>query len=244
MLRIAATADLHGHLPEIDPADILCIAGDIFPAEYDENPSMQEEWFRDKFTLWIQKLPVRRIVLIGGNHDRFLEIRSGEFIKRYGSPDGRLVYLDGTSVTLNLPGGKVRIFGSPYCPLPVRHTAFCMEPALLADKFPPEELAAADIILTHTPPSGAGGPGTPAAEPWLDLGCRELEQGLRRAQDISSHTSAPDAGTTSPDSHPVLLLCGHIHQGSHETVRLGRFAITNVAFTDNDKMEAYPVRYF
>jgi len=239
-LKIAATADLHGQLPEIAPADILCIAGDIFPAAYDRSPESQGEWFEKVFKEWVSDLPVGHVVLIGGNHDRYLELNSVELGQRYGSPDGSLIYLDAYSVTLTIHGRRIRIFGSPYCPLPHKHTAFCLEPAILAGKFPSHELARADIILTHTPPSGAGGPGTPVSEPWLDLGCRELERGLRMAQ-IIPHT---DKGDASSEKRPALLFCGHIHQGSHEVVPFGRLSIVNVSYTDNSKMPAYPVRYF
>lgn len=235
MLRIAATADLHGHLPEILPSDILCICGDIFPPETDDDVQGQGRWFEETFLPWIDSLPVPRTVLVGGNHDTFLEKESAELLRRFGDADaGRLVYLCGTSADIAFGNSdSVTVFGTPYSPLPVRHTAFCGGHRFLADKFPVAEMAAADIILTHTPPCGIGGLGVPAAEPDIDLGCRELTQALHEVQNIP-----PPEGRAAR-----VLFCGHIHQASHSPVTEGGMTLLNVALTDNSKARVYPPAY-
>lgn len=52
-MRIAATSDLHGHLPEVPDCDLLLIAGDICPLE-DGSIRVQGRWLDTELLGWLQ----------------------------------------------------------------------------------------------------------------------------------------------------------------------------------------------
>ena len=68
-----ATADLHGHLPDMLPCDLTVICGDIFPGEMDRDTEAQGVWFRNAFIPWVERIPSERVILIGGNYDYWIE---------------------------------------------------------------------------------------------------------------------------------------------------------------------------
>ena len=73
MIKILATSDLHGILPNIkDEFDLLLICGDVCPA-HDHYYAFQIEWLMVDFVEWINKLPFRnndaKVVMTWGNHD-------------------------------------------------------------------------------------------------------------------------------------------------------------------------------
>lgn len=70
MKKFIAISDLHGTLPEIkEEADILLIAGDIMPLQIQRDMEESEIWFKDSFLPWADSLPIKYVVLVGGNHD-------------------------------------------------------------------------------------------------------------------------------------------------------------------------------
>lgn len=73
MIRICAISDLHEYLPEIEPCDILCICGDISHLNIEKNFIQSQIWYETKFFPWINHLPARKIFMIAGNHDFYLE---------------------------------------------------------------------------------------------------------------------------------------------------------------------------
>ena len=68
MAKICALSDLHGHLPKIEPCELVLIAGDI---QFDNAASTL--WFLDEFTKWIDSLPCDEVIMIAGNHDKLIE---------------------------------------------------------------------------------------------------------------------------------------------------------------------------
>ena len=81
MITIAAISDLHGTLPEIkEEADILLIAGDIMPLQTQRDMEESEMWFKDSFLPWTDSLPIKYVVLVGGNHDLTKEHKICAFV--------------------------------------------------------------------------------------------------------------------------------------------------------------------
>ena len=73
-MKICAISDLHGYLPNnIEESDLLLIAGDLIPLDIQSSYSLSEEWFEVDFNNWIASLPVDKVIIVGGNHDGFID---------------------------------------------------------------------------------------------------------------------------------------------------------------------------
>lgn len=68
-MKITACSDLHGFLPEIEPTDLLLIAGDICPV-VNHDLDFQEHWLDTTFRWWLNNIPAKKIVGVAGNHDK------------------------------------------------------------------------------------------------------------------------------------------------------------------------------
>jgi Icc-related predicted phosphoesterase len=139
-MRIVAISDLHGEVNiDIPQADMLLIGGDITPSR-DINQS--SNWFKNYFKPWLDKLPVKHIVAVAGNHDSIFT--SGKKLL----PKLKWKYLE--DKTCKTEG--ISIFGSPWT------ITFCNWYFMKSDidlaqnwKLIPEGI---DILLLHGPPQG------------------------------------------------------------------------------------------
>lgn len=68
MVKIAATSDLHGYLPNIEEVDILLICGDILPLDIQVNMPKSLQWLEYSFKPWAEALKCDQVVFIAGNH--------------------------------------------------------------------------------------------------------------------------------------------------------------------------------
>ena len=67
-MRLVATSDWHGHLPDTVPdGDVLVIAGDTL--SLDHRIDAQREQFQSRLVPFLEALPHERILLVAGNHD-------------------------------------------------------------------------------------------------------------------------------------------------------------------------------
>lgn len=142
-MRIVATADLHGSLPDIPECDLLLIAGDICPMDNHEK-SYQALWLVAEFRPWLLRQPARHIVFIGGNHDFVCQMEGFEVeAAKFGA-----TYLQDS--LLEIEG--LRIWGTPWVRTHPRW-AFHLSDAEGRERFRqiPES---ADIILSHGPVAG------------------------------------------------------------------------------------------
>jgi predicted phosphodiesterase len=71
-MKICCISDLHGHLPPIEPCDLLLVAGDVCPLT-DHDPVFQTKWLRSVFAPWLSQVPAKRSIWTAGNHDFALE---------------------------------------------------------------------------------------------------------------------------------------------------------------------------
>lgn len=205
-MKIVATSDLHGALPEEVPdCDLLVIAGDISPFKNQHLPKEQIQWFEREFCPWLKNLAAPRINLIGGNHDFFLETPEGkEAVENLEEDsDSRLTYLENDWVICETNPGPIMVYGTPYTPnlprwafqvydgelkdAPPRQP-FTPAPRWAKDVFDdiPHEL---DILISHGPPSGYG-------------------------DKVSlSHTGSTALLEAVERAKPRIMICGHIHEG-------------------------------
>lgn len=76
-MKVVAISDLHGHLPAIEPCDLLLIAGDICPY-WNHNLLFQKVWLNTVFRDWLRSLSAKYIVATPGNHDLIFEQKPHE----------------------------------------------------------------------------------------------------------------------------------------------------------------------
>jgi Icc-related predicted phosphoesterase len=139
MTRIIATSDFHGRLPQIASCDLLLLAGDLCPSK---TPAEQALWLDTTFRNWLDSVPAKEIVAIGGNHDHIFE-KEPELVPK----NLKLHYLQDSSITLF----GLTIYGTPW-QLPF-WGSFNLSDGRLSEiyKKVPEKT---DIIISHGPPYG------------------------------------------------------------------------------------------
>lgn len=140
-MKIIATSDLHGSLPEIEPCDLLLIAGDSCPVD-DHRPHHQRNWLNGHFSDWLRDIPAEKIVGIAGNHDFIMEIEP--WVPR------KLpwTYLRDAEATVD----GLRIYGTPWVPNLPGWAFYGGMDAVVGkwDRIP----AGIDILMSHGPPHG------------------------------------------------------------------------------------------
>lgn len=147
-MRIAALADLHGHLPDTPACDVLVIAGDVTPTT-DHDSAFQARWLRDTFAPWLERQPAGAAVGIAGNHDFVFE-RAPELV-----PDLPWTYLEDSGATI----GGVSFWGSPWTPWffgwAFNAPEGDLDETFLHERYAPVP-ADTDVLVIHGPPSEFG----------------------------------------------------------------------------------------
>jgi predicted phosphodiesterase len=182
-MKIVAIADLHGHLPEVPPCDLLLLGGDICPVN-NHRVSFQADWLDVTFRYWLKALThVRKIVGVAGNHDWIFQTDP------HLVPAGlRWEYLqdDGTKFA------GLKIWGSPWQPT-FGSWAFNLDRGPLKDKWdliPPDT----DVLVLHGPPLGYG-------------------DAVRRRDGTVEHCGCEHLAARIAVVQPRLAIFGHIHEG-------------------------------
>lgn len=179
---IDCIADLHGFYPELEGGDFLVIAGDL--TARDE----EKEYF--DFSSWCSNLKYDCIIVIAGNHDRFIEKKTD--LWRNLLPL-KVRYLCDSGTEYN----GLKIWGSPWTPLfkgvNPKCKVFMLPDDALFDKWEmiPKGI---DILITHGPAFGT-------------LDYRELEDGTRwhmGSQSLESWIKYVE--------RPQYHIFGHIHE--------------------------------
>ena len=143
-LRITAVSDLHGHLPRIDPCDLLLLGGDLCPVT-DHSIPTQARFLAGPFADWLSDVPALKIVGIAGNHDFIFQQEPDRV------PAGlRWTYLQDSSVEI----AGLHIYGTPWQPWFGDWAFNAREPELIRHwaKIPD----ATDVLIVHGPPRGYG----------------------------------------------------------------------------------------
>lgn len=238
---IAPMSDLHGYLPkpeDVPACDVVTISGDFVPLEYQDDDVASIAWFCLEFVPWTDALQCKKVVLVAGNHDFFMEhimlgpVREDgtrkcrtalEVLKKLlpGNNKGKhkLIYLRDNSIEIE---GKV-FYGTPWTTgLPGWAFACTEEEFAEHLKQMPKKF---DVLLTHMPPA------------FGDVGT-VLQQGYNYGRDFSSKALA-DAMLERDIRY---AFCGHVHSGCHVPAMWGEgeHYITNVSIKDeNYKVQTY-----
>ena len=225
-MRIAAFSDTHGCLgnPDTLPyivagVDVIVIAGDIIPLEYQRDHEYSMVWFRDCFLPWAEEQPVKRIIFIGGNHDKYFERHADEvrnLIKERGLSE-KVIYLFDEMYQFE---GKW-FYGTPWIENLKNWSFYTSMPYEAFNRIPE-----CDVLISHTPPRveavGCSYPGEPYE---ANYGSAALRTVLENRENVRT------------------IICGHIHTGTHDGVPFGNKIIYNVSMVDEDYREAYGVTY-
>ncbi len=181
-MKICAISDLHGHYPSLDRGDLLIVAGDVCASD---DP---REYF--KFFHWIANQPYKKMVLVGGNHDNFLE----EFEPSW---CGDFEWLKDSGTEFE----GVKIWGSPWTHQFHGQNEMCKafsfdHPEKVMQKFSliPKET---DILVTHSPAYGI-----------LDETLCKESVGSLYLSEISTNKIMP-----------ALHIFGHIHESYGQVIK-------------------------
>lgn len=72
-MKICAISDLHGILPSVPECDVLCIAGDVVDLLVQRSSDESDAWWSTAFITWADKLSCKKIFVVPGNHDIYIE---------------------------------------------------------------------------------------------------------------------------------------------------------------------------
>lgn len=229
-MRIVATSDLHGNLPEFDfgSFDLLLICGDICPAS-NHGVKFQEFWLKTEFIPWIKSLPYNdeqsKVVMVWGNHDFYGEHCSDKARKNLEEMSGnRLKILNHEQYDFLFNGDTISIWGTPYCSV-FGYWAFMIPDVKLAEKFSqiPEGI---DILISHD-------------SPFLNkLGA--ITEGYR-LNDTTGNKVLP---MHIERVKPKVFLSGHFHSGNHEFKNYDGIWMANVSYVNEAYQPVNPLLVF
>lgn len=225
-MRVVATSDLHGHLPDMPECDILIIAGDVCPdrpGNYlaQDRALWQLQWLDTNFRAWleVQRESIDFIVGIAGNHDfgfeYLMDSKNSGHVEEGTDPLPWTYLRDSGTEIRTGPDSTVKLWGLPWVPN-LMSWAFYGDSEKLRQVYEavPEDT---DIVISHGPPKGF--------RDWTD------NKG-------GGHVGAKQALPMLERVQPQALICGHIHEAFGKEIRI-KTPIYNVAYVD----EFYIPRY-
>lgn len=230
-MKVTAISDIHGHLTEIEPCDLLLICGDISPVHIQRDKESMLKWLITEFKDWILSIPCDKVIMTPGNHDFWFH-----YIYNFtedtdsllnGLVRDKLVVLIDEKYEYN----GFAIYGTPWCkPIGTEDPeyprwAFIKGQDKLNDVFGqiPFDL---DILITHEAPNIGG----------VD----------RSLYHDGSHKSFGSSilRTAIESTKPRFALCGHVHTGNHEFTYYNGTNVCNCSILDeNYDIEFKPITF-
>lgn len=209
--KIYAVSDIH--MSGIDDVDdtshgTIMIAGDFMEkAKHHSDFKSAGEWFENTFKPWCEKHKDQKIVLIGGNTDKWLYENRDKI-----TWPPNVTYLDDSAAEVN----GMKVYGTSWCPKNL-NGAWEVDPDELEERYSeiPEGL---DVLITHAPPRIEG-------------------SDIDYDTTFKEHFGSPELTKAILEKKPKLVLCGHVHSGSHKPIRLGDSIVMNVSRVDDDRYE-------
>lgn len=223
-MKICALSDTHGELQglTIKPCDLLLIAGDTVDLRCQKNDLLSKDWYRDNFIPWITSFPCKKIVMVGGNHDFYLESNKEEFKTLI--EDRNIVYLENEYYKFE----GITIYGTPLCHK-FMNWAFMPNAKEQEDIFNKTiDNRHVDILLSHDAPYG-----------YSDI-CYDASWGR-------DHIGNPELYYLAMKMNPTYLIHGHLHSSNHDLEELPNQADTkvyNVSILGEDYKQHYEPFYF
>lgn len=152
-MKICGISDIHGNLLEnIPECDVLCIAGDVITLNAQRNFDASEHWWKDRFVPWIIKLPCKKVLVIPGNHDIYLEHlynedKWEEFCDYMAmNTEGKLHFLIDQSFEYE----GISFYGTPWIePISFQENKWAFE---IKEDNPYSKIPKCDVLITHDSP--------------------------------------------------------------------------------------------
>ena len=215
-MRIVALSDQHGCTPDIEPCDLLLIAGDICPDRIRDavamfQPEAQAAWFDRMIRPWVASSPATHRVATWGNHDfcgQACDFSSDA--PAHAASTTLQIAVDDLVHIPTAGDGTLRVWATPWS-IAFGDWAFMKTPEELAATYAhiPE---GTDVVMSHQPPYGYGDLVTELSGERVHVGSHELLAAIERVK-------------------PRLVVCGHIHGGHGRYEHLG-IPIYNVSVVD------------
>jgi Icc-related predicted phosphoesterase len=217
-VRIVATSDLHGTLPEVPPCDVLIVAGDICPVSMPHDPATQHGWLDTNFRAWLMEeatVKAPHVIGIAGNHDFVFEAKEHP-------RDLPWTYLQDSGCEI----GGLKFWGTPRVPKLRRWAFYGLDSgpggqgeahisplSYHFDKIPDDT----DVLITHGPAKGVGD---------------HVPEGVGGAGPGGEHCGAKALREAVLRVRPRLHVWGHIHEGHGRYLTSAGTEGANVALLD------------
>ena len=152
-MKICAISDLHGILPSVPECDVLCIAGDVVDLIVQRSSDESDAWWSTAFITWADKLSCKKIFVVPGNHDIYIEQLYDGLIKDTTLQEfkDKVVFL--IDELYEYKG--IKFYGTPWI-APIHWQTWAFEDTQHEyDEYvcPYENIPDCDILITHENPN-------------------------------------------------------------------------------------------
>lgn len=155
-IKICGISDIHGNLlNNIPECDVLCIAGDVITLNAQRNFDASEYWWKNRFVSWVMKLPCKKVLVVPGNHDIYLEYlynedRWEEFCDYMAViTRGKLHFL----IDKTFEYGEIKFYGTPWIdPIVFQENKWAFQVKDYKEDNPYSKIPNCDVLITHDSP--------------------------------------------------------------------------------------------
>lgn len=154
-MKIIGISDLHGNLINIPKCDVLCIAGNVITLNAQRIFDASEYWWKKRFVPWVMKLPCKKVLVVPGNHDMYLENlyttnRWEEFCDYMAiNTEGKLHFL----IDQLFEYEGIKFYGTPWInPIDFQRNKWAFESYECNDDNPYSKIPKCDVLITHDSP--------------------------------------------------------------------------------------------
>ena len=155
-MKVCGISDIHGNLLENVPeCDVLCIAGDVVTLNAQRNYDASEYWWKNRFIPWVMKLKCKKVLVVPGNHDIYLENlyltdKWEEFCDYMAiTTYGKLHFLIDQSFEYE----GINFYGTPWIdPIEFQENVWAFQVKSYKEDNPYSKIPNCDILITHDSP--------------------------------------------------------------------------------------------
>lgn len=155
-MKICGISDIHGNLLDNVPeCDVLCIAGDVITLNAQRNFDASEHWWKNRFVPWVMKLSCKKVLVVPGNHDIYLEHLYNEdkwetFCDYMSiNTEGKLHFLIDQSFEYQ----GVTFYGTPWIdPIQFQEDKWAFQVKSYKENNPYSKIPKCDVLITHDSP--------------------------------------------------------------------------------------------
>lgn len=151
-MLLCGVSDIHGDLNiNIPECDVLCICGDIINLNEQRDIPASKHWWETRFVKWVESLPCKKVIVVPGNHDFFLERM---YTECWGWFKDRMRLLTNKKLEFLIDESfyyeDVHFYGTPWInPISFQEGRWAFEKNFNEN---PIEIPKCDVLLTHDNP--------------------------------------------------------------------------------------------